>query len=248
MIIACPDCNTRYAVADSAIRPEGRTVRCAKCGHSWFQEGPQAALDDAPVSEAAAEPAPTEEPAVPPVDPGPVAELRSEHETAARAADISEDDAAGSRFDPKPLFASRRAPLRFWAWVVGIVLLIAAATVAAGYYLGLPGWAPAGANTFAQDQPGLRLDFPAARQERHRLPNGTEFFNASGTITNTGSTTRRVPPILIVLRDAEERIVYRWDVISPKRSLAPGETIAVNEAMADIPLSATVAEIGWKPD
>ena len=39
MIIACPACSTRYVVPDSAIGIEGRTVRCAKCRHSWFEEG-----------------------------------------------------------------------------------------------------------------------------------------------------------------------------------------------------------------
>jgi len=41
MIIACPACQTRYVVPDSAIGIEGRTVRCAKCKHAWFQEGPE---------------------------------------------------------------------------------------------------------------------------------------------------------------------------------------------------------------
>ena len=51
MIIACPACSTRYVVPDSAVGVEGRTVRCAKCRHSWFQEG-----QDLPERAAAAEP------------------------------------------------------------------------------------------------------------------------------------------------------------------------------------------------
>ncbi|MFN5780362.1 MAG: MJ0042-type zinc finger domain-containing protein, partial [Novosphingobium sp.] len=43
MIIACPACATRYVVPDSAIGVDGRTVRCAKCKHNWFQDGPQIA-------------------------------------------------------------------------------------------------------------------------------------------------------------------------------------------------------------
>ncbi len=56
-----------------------------------------------------------------------------------------------------------------------------------------------------------------------------------------------LPPILIVLRDGRERIVYEWEVAPPQASLAPGESVTINEAVTDVPRSAKFADIGWKP-
>ena len=64
MIIACPNCSTRYAVPDTAIGNEGRTVRCAKCKHSWFQEPADLANEPQPAPTA---PDPTPEPPPEPV-------------------------------------------------------------------------------------------------------------------------------------------------------------------------------------
>ena len=157
-------------------------------------------------------------------------------------------DDVTSQFDAAPPFRRRRNTLKLWTWAAAVFALLAAGTIVAVSYFGLPDWVPVSRPVFALAQPELQLDFPAAQQERRQLPNGTEFFGASGTITNTGSKTRRVPTILIVLRDGRERIVYSWEVKPPKRSLAPGETVSVNEAVTDVPRSAKVAEIGWKPD
>ncbi|MCR6629287.1 MAG: zinc-ribbon domain-containing protein [Magnetospirillum sp.] len=37
MLISCPNCATNFSVPDKALAPKGRTLKCAKCGHKWFQ-------------------------------------------------------------------------------------------------------------------------------------------------------------------------------------------------------------------
>lgn len=255
MIIACPACTTRYVVPDSAIGPDGRTVRCAKCRHSWFQDGPELdlaavvpppevdAVASAPVpaeETAQAAPAPVEDNRAPPLadEPLPPPPVQPPHD----------QPEATSQFEAAPPFRRRRNPLKLWTWAAASFAVLAAAAIVAVSYLGLPDWVPISRPTFAQGQADLELAFPVERQQRRQLPNGTEYFAASGSITNTGGQARRVPSILIVLRDGQDRKVFEWVVQPSKRSLAPGESIPVNEAVTDVPRSAKFAEFGWKPD
>lgn len=101
---------------------------------------------------------------------------------------------------------------------------------------------------FAEGDKYLQLDFPANRMDRRTLPNGSEFLAVSGKVTNTGNRRRAVPAILLVLRDQQERIVFSMTIKSPKSQLNPRESVVINEAVLDIPKTAKVAEIGWKPD
>ncbi|WP_159865840.1 zinc-ribbon domain-containing protein [Novosphingobium sp. 9U] len=258
MIIACPACATRYAVPDSAIGIDGRTVRCAKCRHSWFQDGPVLEMAEGiapahatPVVDAAeAAPRPqVAEPVPPPPAPEPAVarEAPTPRPVYDDTAGTQFTDEGPSRFDFAPPFRPRRnwAKIGMAAAVVFAVVTLGLAGVVA--WAGLPDWVPVARPTFAQAQQDLALDFPPKRQDRRTLPNGTEYFGASGTVSNIGRETRSVPTILIVLRDARERIVYSWEVVPPKRELAPGETITINEAVTDVPKSAKSAEIGWKP-
>jgi len=295
MIVTCPACATRYVVPDGAIGTEGRTVRCAKCRHSWFQDAsplaptapqteapppaavpppfpppPPAAPSPPPVSPppivepvaqaaapaaAVAEPAPTPQPE-PAVEPPPQ-QARAQAPAAAEpkppvyaepeAAPPPQHDENRSSFSYEPPFRPRRNRTRIWLFAALFFALIALAAIAAVTRYGLPDWVPIAQPTFAQAHPDLVLDFPPNRQDRRTLPNGTEFFGASGTVTNVGQSRRSVPTILIVLRDRRDRIVYSYEVRPSKTELAPGESVTINEAVTDVPRSATAAEIGWKP-
>ncbi|MHA6317923.1 MJ0042-type zinc finger domain-containing protein [Altererythrobacter sp. CAU 1778] len=314
MIIACPACATRYVVPDSAIGVEGRTVRCAKCKHSWYQDGPE--LPDRPAP--TAEPAPTPEPVTPPPEPAPTPEpapiedrappppapkpapaavpratataapavapttatpnvtYRDAPPTATEPQPVPEpveaapelvenvpetivparrhwdddpiDDDQISHFDRSPPFRPRRNWLKVWSWAAGLFAIVAFGTIFAASYYGLPDWIPVSRPTFAQAQTDLVLEFPPDEQDRRTLPNGSEYFGVSGSVTNTGSEARRMPPLLIVLRDERERNVYEWEIAPPKSTLAPGETVAIREAVTDVPKGARSAEFGWKPE
>lgn len=277
MIIACPACSTRYVVPDSAIGLEGRTVRCAKCKHSWFQEGPDparvAAAESAPLPprSPAAQPEPgrAAPQAAPPPPPPPVPPpARSADESPARDRPdfdetdppygevqddlpppprVADDEDAVSRFDREPPFRARRNMGRIWTWAAVLFALLALGAVFAVNRMGLPDWLPIAQPLFGAAQPDLELSFPVDEQERRTLPNGTEYFGARIVVTNTAREPREVPPILIVLRDQRERQVYSWVVNPPQTTLAPGETMTVNEARTDVPKSAVFADIGWAP-
>ena len=259
MIIACPACSTRYVVPDSAIGVDGRTVRCAKCRHSWFQAGPElpdrpqpAPPPPAPAAVAEPAPAPPAEPSAapavesPPIDvPSPPTRHERAYSDETTAAEFAD---APSSFAHEPPFRPRRNPLKIYTIAAAVFAVVVFGAIGAISVYGFPDWAPISRQTFGEAQPDLLLEFPPNRQDRRTLPSGAEFFGASGKVTNVGKERRSVPPILIVLRDSRNRIVYSWEVLPPKRQLAPGESVTINEAVTDVPPSAKVAEIGWKPD
>ncbi|MFM5949999.1 MAG: zinc-ribbon domain-containing protein [Novosphingobium sp.] len=285
MIIACPACNTRYVVPDQAIGVDGRTVRCAKCRHSWFQEGPVLDLaepappEPAPVAPSPPPPPPPPAPAPveqepvsappPPVtdQPGASAAEPEFDEPApppplggfgddvvapppsmpSPAANTYYDDNQASQFDYEPPFRPRRNPARMWMIAASLFAVVALGAVAAAAWYGLPSWMPFAQPMFAEEQPGLKLEFPEKRQGQRQLPDQSWFFEANGSVTNISQTSRSVPPILVVLRDARGRVVYNTVIQPPKRVLAPGESVSINEALVPVPKAAVKAEYGWKP-
>ena len=38
MLIQCSSCNSKYLVNSADLKPDGRTVQCANCNNTWYQE------------------------------------------------------------------------------------------------------------------------------------------------------------------------------------------------------------------
>ena len=242
MIIACPACTTRYAIPDSAIGVEGRTVRCAKCRHSWFQDGPDV---QAPQETSAPIPAPT--PMPPSVAPPPPSAPAAPPPSLAPSPVLStpEDFAESpSSFDHHPPFRARRNPAKLWTGLAIGFAVVTTAAMGAVAEFGLPTWLPL--PQASSTQPDLKLSFPAEKQERRPLSSGNDFFNIAGTITNIGKERRAVPALILILRDSRNRAVYTREVAPPKPVLAPGESQTVNTAIVDAPKAAVAAEVQWK--
>ncbi|WP_267394884.1 MULTISPECIES: MJ0042-type zinc finger domain-containing protein [unclassified Sphingomonas] len=249
MILECPECSTRYLVPDSAIGIEGRTVRCANCRHSWFQD-----------------PAP-----LPPPPPAPVAPLPMPADANAYADEIAGDldgeapwqqPAMLSRpaavspvaegpiitpdyeaFSQRPVTRPRRNTQRRSTIIAVVAGLLMLAGVAAILWVGAPGLlARVGLPVGAAESPLRIKDNPIERRE---LENGSELFAVSGQVTNPSGERQRVPDIRAELRDGQGRMVYSWTINPQQRTLPPGGSMLFNSAKLDVPANSKRLELSF---
>jgi predicted Zn finger-like uncharacterized protein len=226
MILTCPSCDTRYSVDGSKFPAAGRTVRCAKCGHSWHQPGEMA------------EPEPAPEPSV--IAPQPAPET------------VAYDSPSPARsFQPVSVAPEPRAPLgpriavvAGWAGLIAVVLLIAFAAVryrqdvatiwpqSAGVYssLGLPVNASG-------------IDFRKVNYRRENQ-DGQVVLAVSGEIVNIGSRELPVPQtVRVTLSDAGNHELYHWTFKPNAAVLAAGQGVPFETRLASPPAAARHLEV-----
>lgn len=233
MILECPECRTRYLVPDSAVGLTGRTVRCANCRHSWFQEGAAPASPPLPeLSAAAPEPIAAAGFAPAAFAPAPTDPL------------LGTPDAAGfDAFAHHAPFRPRRNMARIRTIASIAAGLIMLALVGVILWTTAPGLAQqAGFNIGPAQSPLRIVDNPI---ERRQMTNGSELFAVSGRITNPSSAAQRVPDLRADLRDENGRVVFSWTITPQQRTLPANGAIDFNSAQVDVPASSKRLDLSF---
>lgn len=246
MILSCPACHTKYVVPDSAIGATGRSVRCASCGHKWFQA--PTTLDLETVASVVPAAAPVVERAAEPIV-APVAASATEREVSAppprnwATSDI--DELPPPPFGGNSRRRGRRNPARMWTALAVAFALVVGGGGAALAWFGVPSWAERFLPQIAGAEPDLVIELPVEAQDHRTLPNGTIYFAANGSIVNPTDQPQRVPPIKAELRDSTGAIVYEWIIPPPVDVLPAGERRSFSEARTDIPRRAVLLTASW---
>lgn len=211
MILTCPECATRYQTDAAAFLPDGRKVRCAKCGHVWHQT--------APAPEPEAEFAPAEESAPPPPAPEAIIPQRSAYVPSAAG---SADDA----------FDRLRAPARWLehagvalGWIGLLALVVVIGWSALHYRQIVASLWPQSSSLYAAlglKVNALGIDIVGVTY-RHQAENGQDVLAISGKLVNITSHELSVPPIRVALIDEDKRVLYHWNFSPDVATLRPGQ-------------------------
>ncbi|MCE2493572.1 MAG: zinc-ribbon domain-containing protein [Alphaproteobacteria bacterium] len=242
MILTCPSCEARFNVEPEALLPNGRTVRCGKCGHTWKEMPPE----DMPKRVEEIEPPAPVVPEPDDIDSHP--EYGNVGDDAIRSGDDHtgvpgiEDDFELPAHTPRMRSRRRQrrtrslGPMVTWSAIVGIIAII----FGGGFFARdeiIDTWPPAtmlyGMVGLAPEPGfGLELRTEASIQARD---GDMEVLVIRGEVVNISSRPRIVPTLQGSLLDAGQNEIHSWTFSIVPEELAPGESGTFNTRVPNPP-------------
>lgn len=228
MILTCPSCEARFNVEPDALLPNGRTVRCGKCAHTWKEMPP----DDVPKRIEAVEPSASDVPE--PGDAGgdigvPGFEGVGGEAPGGGGLDVQ----AGERLAPEYRTPEYPAPRHRgggrgsaigWTAVVAVVAAILGGGFAARDTI-IDAWPPASMlyeKVGLAPDPGFGLELRTEEPVQKR-DGDTKVLVIRGEIVNVSSRPRLVPMLQGSLLDADRNDIHSWTFSTALGELAPGD-------------------------
>lgn len=231
MILTCSSCATRFLVDAAAIGPTGRSVRCARCQHNWFQEPavdlPRSLQNDDADAPAIASQTRVQAGITPGGKPTP---LR-----------------AGANLPALPRASRTRGNILSWGLLAASIFM----ALLGGYILREEitfAWPPS-ARIYAvfglQTAIGnLQLMDVTSSQA---VQSGRSALTVKGVIRNAGKAEIALPQVLVKLHNAAGRDIFQWTHPLPQKTLAPGESLAFETSQLDPPAEARNLEVTFAP-
>jgi predicted Zn finger-like uncharacterized protein len=274
VVIACPNCGTRYQVPFATIGAAGREVQCAQCSKHWhavadapppppvedddilFSSGEESVLDAAFEAEARA------------VAPALPAAIKTDAEPGQTLADIRaalaprpKKDAINA-LDPALLSKSRRAfdkrqksitgklpmaRVRRTARLGAFVLLVSILLLGFSLRTDLVIWFPALAGLYAAI--GMPVNVVGLEFEDSKtlssFRSGKSVMLITSRIRSVSNQTVPVPPVLVSLLDAGGASVYEWTVTPKAAEMAPGEVLEFSTEVSAPPPGAVTVRLSF---
>ena len=237
MILTCPSCATRYTVDAAKFPAAGRQVRCAKCGHNWFQPGPE------PEEVAQPEPeifAPAPEPVQAPVTP-------PEPEPTPSPRNFAPMAHAEQR--PRMAWLPMLGVIAGWAGLIAVVLLIGLSAVRYRQEITVIWPQSAGVySTLGMNVNAHGVDFRDVDYHRES-EDGQVVLVVTGTIVNNGTRELPVPQTIIVtLSDAGNHELYHWPFAPGVATLKPKQSVPILTRLSSPPAAARHLEVRFAKD
>jgi predicted Zn finger-like uncharacterized protein len=274
VVIACPNCGTRYQVPFATIGAAGREVQCAQCSKPWhamadappppaienedrlFSPGEETALDDA--FEAEARGAAPALPAAIETDAAPdetLADIRAAlapkpKKDAVNALDPALLSRSKRAFDQRQQKISKKLPMarvRRTARLGAFVLLLSLLLLGFSLRNDLVAWFPALAGLYAAV--GLPVNVIGLEFEGSKtmttFRSGKAVMLITSRIRSIASQVVPVPPVLVSLLDESGATVYEWTVTPQATEMAPGEVFEFSTEVSAPPQRAVTVRLSF---